>query len=211
MNALKYLTIAVSSFLSAGQLQAADTGLQQLVTKSQEMTFLNCEHKSSSSSHRHHRESIHKPAYLSASTPLNYGGQNLPDVPVAATFGVIGDVSSPVPLSEDAPGIFTVQRSGHYLINWSCTAQNDSTIDGVGFSAVLVTNGNTQNPPFVQLALLGVSTDGSTPDTATASGSLILQLVKGETVQLRVQNLADVSGLLLQSASISFVRVAING
>lgn len=213
MNVLKYLTAAVSFFLLAGQLQAVDTGLQQLETKFQEMKSLNdaincrdcsCGHKSSDKSHN---ETKNDPAYLSAATPLNYGGQTLVGTnPVPVVFGVIVDKSRPSPLSENN-GVFTVRKSGHYLINWSCVGQNDSNIDGAGFSAVLVLNGN-QQPPFVQLAILGALTDGSTPGTATATGSTILQLNKGDNVQLNVTNLGGISGLLVQSASITFVRVA---
>lgn len=229
MNVINYLTLATSLFLLAGPLQAADTKLEELKTHPQltEKAIPSLDDQLSTRAHRrHHHHHSHSsshrpepivlpPAFLYASTPLDYSGQDVGTAPVPSgttiqvNFPVIGATSAILPVSENTPGIFTVLQPGHYAVNWEITVQNfNSDIPGgVAFETVILKSGVPQ-PPNPQLTVPPAEAD--TPSTAAVSGSILLPLVAGDTVQLNVtsRSFSDLPlPLVVNSAAIRFVRL----
>lgn len=224
---VKYLFLATSFFLLMSPLQAVDALHKELTIQSQ----LNEEgisslgdqlrtcrsHLSSPQCKSHHRSHGSKPVFLYASTPLDYIGQNVGTAPVASgttvqvNFPVIGDTSQIIPVSENEPGIFTVLKKGHYLINWNMLVQN---FDGGGFNTafeiVILQNGNPQ-PPNQKFNIPPAFGMANNPSSEGISGSIILSLDVDDIVQLNITSLSSSAlptPIVVHSAAINFIRIS---
>jgi hypothetical protein len=225
MNVIKYLSLATSFLLLTSPLQAVDAVLKELTTKSQlteeGISSLGDQLRTCRSHHcrphRGHHKSRAEPAFLYASTPLDYVGQNVGTAPVASgttvpvNFPVIGDTSRVLPVSENEPGIFTVLENGQYLINWSTLVLNsDAGGFNVAFEIVLSKNGNPQ-PPNLKFHIPPAFGKENNPSGESLSGSILLPLEVGDIVQLNITSLSSSNlpiPIVVGSAAINFIRIS---
>lgn len=222
MNVVNYLSFASSFFLLTSPLQAVDGVLKELTTNSQlpeeEITPLDDQFRTQCRSHKSlHKSRNSKSVFLYASTPLYYIGQNVGTAPVApgttvpVNFPVIGDASQVLPVSEDEPGLFTVLKKGHYLINWSLLVLNsDAGGFNVAFEIVILKNGIPQ-PPNPKFNIPPAFGKENNPSGESVSGSIILPLGVGDIVQLNITSFSSSNlpiPLVVKSAAINFIRIS---
>lgn len=215
MNIFKTFGVTTCLLLLSGLLQA-DEAFEYSKIEAQMHNrghHKNCSSHSHSSCHEHKKEHS-KPAFLYASTPLDYTGQDVGTGELGDTiqvnFPVSGDSSERLPAIQINPGIFRVLRSGHYLINWEIGVQNFNSVPGVNsLVTVLVKNGIPQ-PPNVRVTLPALEVPTGLPGSETISGSIVLSLTKGDLIYLNVTGFYGIVGpaAAINSAAINFVRIA---
>lgn len=226
MNIQQYIGAPICFFVLSSPLQASEAGFQELNAQHRMFENGQCldnqllDNCSRSKSLKFERS---KSAFFSASTPINYVGQNIGVAPVpsgtivSVQFPVIGDQSRPSAIKpRKMNSKFEVREAGHYLINWDISVTNpNSNPPGPGgnlgtfFDVVLLKDG-LPIPPNPDLK---VAADGKIPTSQFASGSSILHLEKGSKVQLNITSGSVVPTipipLFVNSASINFVRIAL--
>lgn len=217
MNRVKCLSLTTSFFLAMSSL-VVDAAIKPNLTK-EEISSTDDQLKTDLHSHHSHshRDHSNQPLFLYASTPLDYVGQNVGTGPVPSgttvsiNFPLIGDTSEIPPVSENNPGIFTVLKSGQYLINWNVLVKNlDSGGLNTAFEIVLLKNGSPQ-PPNLKFNIPPAFGKNNNPSGESLSGSILLKLKVGDIVQLHITSLSSSAlpiPLVVGAAAINFVRIS---
>lgn len=221
---LKVLALATSCFLLSCPLHATEEEAESLASQPQLTKGLSLlDNQLSTECNRPCFPKIIRngTVFLYASTPLDYGGQDIGVAPVesgttvAVQFPEIGDQSRLVgiePAEENSA--FIAKVCGSYLINWTVSVKNSNVDPGRGtnlgtaFEVVIVRDGIPQPPnPDIRILVSG----GGNPTSQALSGSIILNLKKGSKVQLNITSLSLVPTipipLIVDTASINFVRI----